>query len=68
MKVNVPESDLRELLREYLDIKTVPRKLLSEFKDYLDIDVPQWLRDNAKSFNRKLCEEGRFDEHGRLKQ
>lgn len=59
MKVNVPESELRQLLRDYFDIKTVPRKLLSEFKDYVDIDVPQWLRDNAKAFLTKLSEEGR---------
>lgn len=59
MKVNISEADLRELLRDGFDIKTVPRKLLSEFKDYLDVDVPQWLRDNQKAFVRALAEEGR---------
>jgi len=63
MRVQIPESEVKELLTDVLGKKPT-RKLLSEFKDYLDIDVPQWLRDNAKAFMRKLVEEDRRKELG----
>lgn len=61
MRIQIPEEDVKEVLAYAIGHKPT-RKELSDFKDYMDIDVPQWLRDNAKAFNLKLAEEGRANE------
>lgn len=48
----ITEREIKEVLADYLERKPT-RKELSDFKAYLNTDLPQWLRDNAKSFVRR---------------
>jgi len=48
----ITEREIRESLENVLERKPT-RKELSDFKAYLNTDLPQWLRDNAKSFVRE---------------
>jgi benzoyl-CoA reductase/2-hydroxyglutaryl-CoA dehydratase subunit BcrC/BadD/HgdB len=59
MKIIIPNEELKEDLEERLGAK-VSKQLLEEFIGYLEIDLPQWVRDNLKSFELKLVEEGRI--------
>lgn len=59
--ITVTESDLKDYLENSLGRKPTAEQL-SEFKSYLRVDVPQWLRDNAKAFMQNLVEEGRLEE------
>jgi len=47
----ITEREIKEALQDVLDRKPTRREL-SDFKVFLDTDLPQWLRDNAKSFVR----------------
>lgn len=51
MRIQIPDADLKDHLENVLDRKPT-RKELQHFKNYLLIDVPQWLIDNAKAFIR----------------
>jgi len=55
LKIAIPEGDLRELLEDTLGHKP-SRDELKRFKDYLGVDVYEWLRDNAKAFMQSLSE------------
>ena len=49
----ITEREIKEALQDVLgDLHKITRKELSDFKAYLNTDLPQWLRDNAKSFVR----------------
>lgn len=49
--IEVTEKDACEVLADQLD-RQPTQKEVSDFIDYLKIDIPQWLIDNAKSFVR----------------
>jgi hypothetical protein len=51
MRILIPEKEVREVLADALGHKP-SREELKRFKDYLDVDVTQWLRDNANAFVR----------------
>jgi hypothetical protein len=59
MRITIPNKELKEGLEEVTDVR-VTRQLLEEFIAYLELDVGQWVRDNLKSFELKLVEEGRI--------
>jgi len=41
---------------------TPSQEEIQQFIDYVSIDVGTWLNENAKSFVRKLAEEGRLSD------
>jgi len=47
----ITKREIKETLEDALGRKATRREL-SDFKAYLNTDLPQWLRDNAKSFVR----------------
>lgn len=59
MRITIPNRELKEELEETLGVK-VTKELLEEFIGYLEVDLPQWIHDNFKSFVIKLAEEGRI--------
>ncbi|HVP93436.1 MAG TPA: hypothetical protein VMS94_06840 [Acidobacteriota bacterium] len=59
MRITVPNRELKEELEEKLGVK-VTEQLLEEFIGYVEVDLPQWMNDNFKSFAIKLAEEGRI--------
>lgn len=59
MRITVPDEELKARLEERMKIK-VKKQLLTEFIEYLEVDIGQWISDNLKSFERKLREEGRL--------
>lgn len=59
MRIIIPSKELKKELEERLGVK-VSKELLSEFIGYLEVDLPQWIHDNLKSFVTKLAEEGRI--------
>lgn len=59
MRITIPNKELKESLEERMNIE-VKKQLLKEFIEYLEVDLPQWIRDNLKSFESKLIEEGRI--------
>lgn len=59
MRITIPNKELKEGLEERINIK-VTKQLLEEFIAYIEVDLPQWIHDNFKSFVIKLAEEGRI--------
>ena len=59
MRITIPDEELKTRLEERMNIK-VKKQLLTEFIEYLEADMGQWISDNLKSFERKLREEGRL--------
>jgi hypothetical protein len=59
MRIAIPNKELREELEERLGVE-VTKQLLEEFIGYVEVDLPQWINDNFKSFAIKLAEEGRI--------
>jgi hypothetical protein len=49
--MHITEREIKETLEDALEPKAT-KKELSDFKAYLNTDIQQWLRDNAKSFVR----------------
>jgi len=54
--LHISEEDIREELEYGLE-REPSEEELSEFKEFLLTDVPQWLVDNRKIYIRKLLEE-----------
>jgi hypothetical protein len=52
MRILIPEKEVREVLADALGHEP-SREELRRFKDYLGVDVAQWLRDNANAFVRE---------------
>lgn len=52
MKIEIEDKEIREELAYRMGREPTEAEL-TEFKDYLQRDVQQWLVDNAKSFIRK---------------
>ncbi|NVL93343.1 MAG: hypothetical protein HWN71_09965 [Desulfobacterales bacterium] len=48
----IKREDVAEYLETQLD-REPTFKEVEDFLDYLEVDVPQWLRDNAKTFLRQ---------------
>jgi hypothetical protein len=59
MRIAIPNEELKKDLEEKMNLK-VKEQLLEEFIEYLEVDLPQWILDNVKSFELKLIEEGRI--------
>jgi len=59
--MNITEREIKEALEDALERKST-RKELTDFKAYLKTDLPQWLKDNAKSFVRDKLTEGVQDD------
>jgi len=59
MRITIPNKELKEDLEETLGTK-ITKPLLNEFIEYLEIDLPQWIKDNLDTFTTKLSEEGRI--------
>jgi len=58
------DSELMDYLKESLEGEDIPEditleEIFKEFRDYLSIDITQWLNDNFNSFSG----EGRFDDN-----
>jgi hypothetical protein len=59
MRITISNKELKESLEERMNVD-VKKLLLKEFIEYLEVDLPQWIRDNVRSFELKLIEEGRI--------
>jgi hypothetical protein len=59
MRLTIPNKELKEELEKRLGVK-VTKKLMEEFIEHFEVDLPQWIEDNFKSFIIKLAEEGRI--------
>jgi len=46
-------DDMKDVLTSYLD-REPTEKELELFKDYLEVDIPQWLIDNAKHWVKEV--------------
>ena len=53
MAVAVTIEQIKDVLASYLDAEPT-QKELELFIDYLEVDVPQWLVDNAKHWVREV--------------
>lgn len=51
--IYIPFTHIANTLEEQLE-RTPTHEEIEKFHDYLTIDVPQWLRDNAKSFRQDI--------------
>lgn len=51
--MEIEMTDIEETLQNYLERKPTAEEL-KRFIGYLEVDVPQWLIDNAKSFVRDV--------------
>jgi len=49
--ITIARTDIKDALADELG-RSPTRKEMSAFKDYLDLDIGQWLKDNARSFRR----------------
>jgi len=56
VQIEVTTRDIMEMLPDYLE-EEVTDEVLKAFVNYLQVDVAQWLIDNAKSFARAQAEE-----------
>jgi len=59
-KITIEYVDIATVLEEALGHTPSPTEI-QQFIDYLLTDVGSWLNDNARSFVRKLAEEGQID-------
>jgi hypothetical protein len=59
MRITISNKELKENLEEKMNVD-VKKLLLKEFIEYLEVDLPQWIHDNIRSFELKLIEEGRI--------
>ena len=59
MKIMVSDEDLKEGLKQRLEIK-VSEELLKEFISYMEADISQWIHDNLKAFEEVLRYEKRL--------
>lgn len=51
--MHITEREIKEAFEGVFERKP-NRQELSDFKEYLALDIPQWLKDNAKSFNKEV--------------
>lgn len=47
--MHITQREIAEALADMLGRRPTAKEL-SKFKKYLALDIPQWLKDNAKSF------------------
>lgn len=64
-QITITTRDIMEVLPDHLD-QEVTDEVLERFVNYLQIDVPQWLIDNAKSFSRSQAYDQQVKENAKV--
>ena len=50
--IKILDADLRQAFEDAFDRKPTAEEM-SQFKDYVENDIHEWLKDNAKNFQPK---------------